>query len=668
MRWVIVALLAACGGRDEAPPPPVVGSGTGSAEEPSPHDRELMALWDFEKQRRAAIDFATHPASDQVLGADPYRIARAGKHVVGLLRGESVIVLLDGEAQELARAAAPASPTGVAVTRDGAVLVVGEGAREIAQYKIAGTTLARVATIPVDTLGMRGIAVSPDGKTAYVVEERQGRLLAVTLANRRVTELGRCHGPIGVEAIADVIVTNCLLDRALEIRRGNSLTKIQHDGPLWGFDLLREGNGKLLLAAGGVEDHPLERADGGFGYIDSYVYLYRLDAKPERLAAINASEQGVITPKAIELFEDGDLLGIATAGYGGGKQAIYSWPTRAYDQPPDVNAWAAPPGAAAAVFTETGAWVTANPLLDAWVIHRASEAVVVPAGKPSARSRESRIGELLFFTEMMAPWSDTAGKRSRFTCETCHHEGYIDGRTHFTGREHGGLKVHAATRPLLGLFNNAPYFSRALDQTMTQMVHSEFKVANRHNGRDPWFELSTTDLEWLGKVVGSAPERFSAEDLRRAFIAFLIEFTHRRNPAADHAAFTPIEKRGAEVFRDRCASCHAARLIAEEPTSELAFERWEKLVLSPAGPIVWNNAAYAKTGVLPYVHDDGARVPTLRRLYKKWPYFTNGTAKSLADVLARFSYDAKTSLHDGGGTTKLTADEQAALLAFLDLL
>jgi hypothetical protein len=62
--------------------------------------------------------------------------------------------------------------------------------------------------------------------------------------------------------------------------------------------------------------------------------------------------------------------------------------------------------------------------------------------------------------------------------------------------------------------------------------------------------------------------------------------------------------------------------------------------------------------VMPYLHASGTRVPALRRLYKKWPYFTNGSAKSLADVLD--------SHHDGAAN--LIADDKTALLAFLALL
>src|SRR6185436_795659 len=149
--------------------------------------------------------------------------------------------------------------------------------------------------------------------------------------------------------------------------------------------------------------------------------------------------------------------------------------------------------------------------------------------------------------------------------------------------------------------------------------------------------------------------------LREALMTFLMDFTHRSNPAAvDHARFTELERTGAQTFRDRCAACHAARLVADDPGSAVPFERWESLVLSPSGPIVWSNAAYAQTGVVPYVHQSGARVPALRRLYKKWPYFTNGSARSLAEVLDRFASSGDAGTHDAApaGAARLSADDK----------
>ncbi len=668
----VSAALVACGERVavEAAPEP-----------PARHEAELAALRQLEDAHRKATDFATLSPSEIAHGPDPYRIgAVRDRRSVGLLRGESAIVLLDERGAELARSAAPRSPGGLAVAPDGTVLVVGEGSRELAHYRATDHRLERAATSQIDALAMRDIAVAADGNTAYVVEDHVGRVLAVTLARDRTgairaagtRELGRCHGPVQVEALSEYVVVNCLLDRTLEIRRNHDVVaRISHDGPIWGFALHREPDGALLIAAGGVEDHPLERRDGGFGYIDSFVYLYRLApgaSQPQRLATINASELGVVTPKWLTLrpTRDGGVS-VITAGFGSPELVTLTWP-KAIAGAPQLARAQLPPGTAAAVLRDDDSVVAANPLLDGWVVARGGQIQVVPIpSELPPRPVASRIGELLFFTGLMAPWSSSEGKLSRFTCETCHFEGYIDGRVHYTGRD----DVHATTRPLLGLFNNRPHFSRALDKTLAQMVHAEFRVANRHNGRDPWFALTRRDVPWL-ELVDGAPVELTPMFLREALMTFFMGFTHRSNPAVfDHPRFTEVEQQGARLFQARCERCHAARLIADDPGSMVGFERWEPLVLSASGPIVWGSSSYEKTGVTPYVHEAGARVPPLRRLYKKWPYFTNGSARSLAEVLDRFAWTASGGYHDHApaeSTTRLTAEEKASLLAFLNLL
>jgi cytochrome c peroxidase len=156
-------------------------------------------------------------------------------------------------------------------------------------------------------------------------------------------------------------------------------------------------------------------------------------------------------------------------------------------------------------------------------------------------------------------------------------------------------------------------------------------------------------------------------------MAFLMGFTHRPNPAVvARSSFTPLERAGAEAFRDRCERCHSAVLSADEPGSRAPFDRWEALVFSREGPIVWGSHEYKKTGVEPYVHERGARVPSLRRLFKKRPYFTNGSAKTLGDVLDRVRLGGGELYHDraphGAALLPLDAQEKTALLAFLELL
>ena len=693
---MLVAAASLAGVHDGGPA--IAPGGVARAGAPAPdaasHEVELARLRALEDQRRREIDFAAAPPSDVALGPDPYRIAAlpGGQRLVGLLRGESAAVVLDAGGAERSRVAAPRSPGGLAVSAGGDVLVVGEAARELAHYRLRGDRLDRVATLPVDALGMRDVALAPDGRTAYVVEDHDGRLLAVTLRPGRggalrsagARELSRCHGPIQVAAVRGHVAVDCLLDHAIEIRRdGGELVRIRHDGPIWRFALRPEPDGGLLIAAGGVEDHPLEREDGGFGYIDSYVYLYRLApgaTEPTRLAAINSSALGVVTPKWIAFGPAGaGAVSVTVAGYASPRLVTLTWrgdPAAPPAAPPEVATTELVPGASAAARAGDGALIAADPLLDAWVVERGGALRVVPvAGARPARPVLSRIGELLFFTTLMSPWNSSDGKLSRFTCETCHHEGYVDGRVHYTGRG----RVFAATRPLYGLGNLRPYFSRALDETMTDMVHAEFRVANRHNGRDPWFALTRADAPWLAHV---------AERAGRAVPGGAARGVH----GVPRRLHPPREPRGGRPCRGsprasrpapRCSARAAPGVTrrAWSPTirpPRCAFERWEPLVLSASGPIVWSNAAYAKTGVEPYVYDRGARVAPLRRLYKKWPYFTNGSARSLGELLERFAWGPAGAHHDGAPTgsagsagsvvQRLTAEDRAALLAFLDLL
>jgi cytochrome c peroxidase len=202
------------------------------------------------------------------------------------------------------------------------------------------------------------------------------------------------------------------------------------------------------------------------------------------------------------------------------------------------------------------------------------------------------------------------------------------------------------------------------------MVDNEFRAAGAKSDHDPWFTAADTALPWV-PLLGVPVAELDATALRAALMAFLIEFTPRPNPAVlRRTSFDDREKRGAEVFAQRCESCHAARLSADDPATRVPPERWEALVMSREGPIVWGSNGYHKTGVEPYVHDQGARTPSLRRLYKKRPYFTNGSAKSLREVLERFGFRGEEAWHDKApeGAARLGAEEIEGLLGFLELL
>ncbi len=681
-RLLGLALVVACGDdgvRGTEPHAAAGGSGHEAqvaaeavAAEGEAIEAAVARLRAFEARERAAADFARLPPAGEVLGADPYRlVALDERRAVGILRGAGEVVLYERDADHAfsRRSSQPfVAPTGLAVC-DGRIHVVGELSTAITTFKVTAEGLQVEAALEVPgAVALRDVACA--GAVVHVVDEATDRV--TTVAAGAPVSAPVCEGPLLVERSGAQLLVACLVDHTVLIRpvdaRGLPSAageqRIRHDGPIWGMASRRDAEGRLLLALGGVEDRPLDRSEGFFGHVDSFVFLYRERAEGVvRVAERNLSADEVVTPKGL-LWDEERLV---VSGYG-------SAPVLWLDEELVVQerrTWL--PGTAALALWG-GSLVAANPLFDAWV---SDGSVLVPEAAPA--DAEARLGEALAFTTAMAPFNDTEGAHSRFTCETCHFEGYGDGRSHHTGRG----DVFATTKPLYGLFNNRPHFTRALDPDLTRVAHAEFGVAGRGSGHDPWFALDAGMLPWLaqlGAIGGSdagaaqpgqrSAVRLPPEVLRRSLLRFLMAFNHRPNPRAARAGrFDAAAQQGAALFRDRCERCHAARLSTDDPATAVPFEAWERHVVG-GGAIVWARPGYEKTGVTPYVHAAGARPPSLRRLYRKRPYFTNGAARSLEEVLARVAFHEDAFFHDGApaGAVRLSEQERAALLAFLELL
>ena len=683
---VTAAALAACHGG----PKGVAVPASAAAD-----DARVAQLRAFEAASRARRDLEGIPSSEGTMGADPWALAPIGDGFVGVLRGRSAIVWLDAELNERARLPAPRSPSALAVSPRGDVFVASALEPTIAVYRSAPSApwLERVGTLELDgAMELRDLAwdaresehpklLALDAYGSRVIAIEPGAVSAGGRVAHRREDEPTCRRPVGFVVTPHHRIDNCLFDHTIAVRSaGGRRHAFVHDGPFWGLAAAELDAETAIVAAGGVEDHPLDRRGGFFGHVDSFVYVYRGGAM---LASINVSELGVITPKALSLTtHEGGALDVTVVGYGSDVAVTLRLPLAAARE--GVPARAAQvverrrliPGVRVMVprgGVPARGFAMASPLLDGWVLDRPEAeggARFVPVADPAdARSLDAKLGEALVFTGLMAPWNKSDGAFSRFTCETCHFEGYVDGRVHFTGR----ADIHATTKPLLGLAGNKPHFSRALDPDLAAVAMNEFRVANAKNGRDPWFAVDRADFPWLSHL-GFAGERVPPEALRRAFVAFFMDFVHRPHPAlAGRSSFTEVERHGAELFRERCESCHAARLASDEPSTRVPFARWEPAVFSDAAVIVWATSDYAKTGVVPYVNERGTRVPSLRRLYAKQPYFTNGSARDLGAVLERAAWSERGAFFHGApppgeAVTRLGAEERRALASFLALL
>jgi hypothetical protein len=650
----------------------------------------LETLREEETELRARTDFRTLPPSSRSFGSNPYAIVAlpgaaerpSVPRYAATLRGDSALVLLDDHGKEVARAATTPSPNALAALPDGRVFVTGDIDARVLRYRIQGHRLYPDGDIPIPgAASLR--AVVADERAVFVADFWGDRLTALSLDGTPNTPFSTeplAGGPVRLALTDRYLGAACLFEHSIAIFERDpdgvgttEIKRLTHDGPFFGFSLL-ERRGELFLAAGGVEDRPLDRRDKAFGYVDSFVYLYRLDAAKhlERMFSLNTSELGVVTPKVVRLVDAGDELRLTVVGYASEEVLELAW-KEGVAVPRVVATKKGVPGCSDVAFSAERR-LCANPLFDAWV-ELDDDGPVVHAERetrPADPSSIERLGEALFFTTLMAPDVTSSGRRSRFTCETCHFEGATDGRVHNSGRN----SIRVSTRPLLGLFNDAPHFSRAHDRDLTSVSHNEFSVANRGNPIDPWFSLSKARFPWL-ELLGEREETVAPLELRRSLLFFLARFSHAENPLAVRREvprrFTESERRGAAIFRERCVGCHAARLVARDATKEVPFERWEELVLSPEGPIVWSNGEYAKTGVTPYVDPMGTRTPSLRRLYLKRPYLTNGSAPSLDALVARARFSETELFHfepqeRERAPNSFAPGEAQALVAFLRVL
>src|SRR5262249_12794517 len=242
--------------------------------------------------------------------------------------GAAAVVLLDADGHEVDRADAPRSASSIAVGRDGEVFVSGDLAGEIARYRVRGDRLERTGSVALD--GVRAGPAIPPGPEGvlHAVEEWDHRLLTIALDGRGVldgAEPAIGLGPVALVRTPGWLVVQCVLSHeivavpidARGLPRRSAAVRVRHNGPLWSVDAAEAGE-QLWIAIGGGGDHPLDRRQGSFGYIDSFVFVYRISGTPasaERLAAVNVGALDVVTPKVVGLRVDGPTVAVRVTGY-----------------------------------------------------------------------------------------------------------------------------------------------------------------------------------------------------------------------------------------------------------------------------------------------------------------------------------------------------------------
>ena len=275
----------------------------------------------------------TRTAPD-AFGSDPFSVISVPQtnQTLVLLRNSSEVLLLDSALAEASRKATPHSPTGWTLVDGRFLFITGELSNRIALYKVGAEELVHESDFLLkgSSDGVRDITYVPSLESLFLIDSPGRKLIQITLSpdwRQGDTTFHTKEFPIGAGALQlrfahGFLFLNMLLEHRIDIvpmtPNGPDFTKqrrIVHNGPIWNFDTTRREE-TLLIAAVGVEDRPLDRTQGEFGYVDSYLFLYgiplassgRFDPmspeRPRLFTAWNLSRQNIVTPKSVR-FQKG---------------------------------------------------------------------------------------------------------------------------------------------------------------------------------------------------------------------------------------------------------------------------------------------------------------------------------------------------------------------------
>lgn len=619
-------------------------------------------------------------------------------------------------ARIVARIATGPFPQALAVTPRGEVVVACRyepALGLIPPHPEALPAAQRYARVPAGEVhGLHGLALSPAGDLAYVatpaldgvqvVRLPEGGVVQRLVTGRGPRTLRRVRrapyvpspepdgaapprGPLPpVAPPAELLMVTHLNGRELtahEIlpdgRLSPAVQRLQTEAPVQDVLALPLPSPTLLLL--GHEDRRVDRARPFVAGLDSVILPLPLrtgaglpldDPGPGQRRSLNLTERAGLAKLDAAVYDEARrrlvLAGAATdslllveedALSGGALDPRASSPPgRVVAVGANPTALALLPDGRVAVAERLGDTVT---LVDPVTAGR--ETVVV--GEPERRTPAER-GELLFFSRRLFPHNVADDERSVYACSACHDDAHIDGRAH-PARQN---RFFTQTRTCRGIAQTAPYLF--IGELADLTAFSASLLASHSQGweRDPWsFDKYPVTLPALGRRPRVTLQPAA---VRAAMAAYLQTLPPEPSPFVPLGATTlPAPARaGLDVFRARCASCH--RLVRDSRTDQPVAEAELERELLRGGVALTSPLRY-RAGT-PDLTPSGNNPPSLRGIWDSGPYFSDGSAGSLAEVLRRTHADpAAPAVHAAANAwpaPPLPPAEREALLAFLRCL
>ena len=528
--------------------------------------------------------------------------------------------------------------------------------------------------------GARGLALSPDGNVAYVASPAIGGVKVVSVAGRGgvVQTVATGLSPRALRVVPartlpsqerSLLLVSNFIEHTVTVhgigadgRLGGLLQTIKLEAPV--LDMIVAGAALLLFTH---EDRVIDRAHLSVEGLDSGVIALRArtseggppfeDPGPGKRPFVNLGERSTAVIELAGAARAG--AGFAVVGAGSDNVLVAARGDLGGAVVVEVGA---NPSAVAAL--PDGRFVTADRLSDTLsFVSDGKLAAMLDVGAPERTTPADR-GELLFYSRALVPNNVATGPLSLYTCAACHDDGHVDGRRHPAKRN----RFFSMTKSCRALGTTAPYLSLGEPATIEgfadNIVTTHAQGAER--GAEGFDKYPVTVRVRAGR--GWENVTLSAEELRAALAAYMARIPPEPSPyvAAGRRMLDRDARAGLALFRDSCAGCH--QLVADSAQGERIPARdLERRLL--AGEVALTDARLHAVGT-PVLGEGGNNPPSLRGVWEAAPYFSDGSARTLEDVLRRTDPDAS-KVHAPENAARAPAfneGQRKALLAFLRAL
>ena len=564
---------------------------------------------------------------ERPVGPNPTAAAVAADGSVWVTcRGDDTIRILDGASGNQIGSIAlgyGAQPHGLAMSPNGqTAYVTAQGRSTI--HAFSTTTRLQTAVQPCGPMP-RALAVSADGNAVWVSrflsadtggEVRQFTGALTPVAVRTLAVVGGSDGPNAGRGVPNHLVALGLSPDGSRLwipaKKDNILRGQFRDGQTLGHDSTVRAMAAIIDAATGSE-LASERID--FDDADSPSAIAFTPLGDYALIAF----QGLNSIRLVDSYTRSSVGGI-TFGNGRAPQglAVSASGTRLYvhhflGRSLSVVDLSAP---------STGSGTSLVTLAEIPLVDSEPLAATVLAGKrhfyDASDGRMSREGYL--------------------SCATCHLEGGQDGRTWDFTQRGEGLRNTTDLRGRRGTGHGPVHWTANFDEIQ------DFEHDIRSGFGGTGF-LSAADFAATSDPLGAAKAGRSADlDALAAYVASLGSAHIPRSPhRASDGSLTPAAVQGQALFRSlSCASCHAGPDFTD---SSFGLRHAVGTFGTGSGQRIGQPL-------------DGIDTPSLLGLHASAPYFHDGSAATIADAIAR-------SGGQHGGMASLSAADRVNLAAYL---